>query len=353
MADNAAGHIMLQEIHEQPAALARLCDAELARVWAMAEKWSLNPPPFIFIAARGTSDHAALYAKYLFETVNGIPVGLAAPSVSSIYQAKIRWNGGLVIGISQSGEAADVISVIERAREGGAATLAITNVGDSPLAAAAEDTILLHANPERAVAATKTFTTTMAALLMLSAAIARNADLRHGLLRLPNLISDVLHLAPEIHGKVERFRYLEECVLLGRGFNMATAYELALKLRETCYIRAQPFASPDFVHGPIAILEEGYPVFAIAMRGAALPSIVTVMRQAQSRGAEVVVFGNAPQAVEAADISFPVLPDHDVPEELSPFTAIVAGQLFAQRLAVVKGVDPDQPRGLKKVTITR
>jgi glucosamine--fructose-6-phosphate aminotransferase (isomerizing) len=347
------GHLMLREIHEQPEALQRLVLAERARIWTLTERWHHTPPRFIALAARGTSDHAALYGKYLFETLTRIPVLLIAPSVVTIYGAHPRLAGGLVIGISQSGEAADVLAVLEQAAGDGADTLALTNVGGSPLAGAAHHTIELHARPERAVAATKTFTNTMAALVLLAAGMVREDGLVQELARLPAVVQELLAVAPALQAKVERFRYLEECVVLGRGYNLATAHELALKLRETSYVRAQPFASPDFVHGPIAIVEEGYPILAIAMQGAALPSIREVIAKARGRGAEAVIFGNAPAALAEADVAFPVALDAQVPEVLSPFPAIVAGQLFAQTLAVLKGLDPDQPRGLRKVTITK
>ncbi len=353
MHETAPGHLMISEIREQPLAISRLIDAELGRVWELAERWHTTPPKMVFIAARGTSDHAALYAKYLFETMNGIPVGLASPSVSSVYHAHVNYENALIIGISQSGEAADVISVLEQAARDGADTLAITNVGDSPIMEAAQHTLTLHANPEVSVAATKTFTSTLAALLLLSAAIGRDTILRDQLLGIPQLLQEVLGREGEIRGKVERFRYLEECVVLGRGYNLATAYELALKLRETSYTRAQPFASPDFVHGPIAIIEAGYPVIAFANQGPTLPSVMSVIEQTQARGAEAVVIGNAPDALRAANVSFSTEAEREVPEVISPFPSILAGQIIAQALSVLKGNDPDTPRGLRKVTITR
>ena len=352
MDHNVPGRHMLAEIREQPLAITRLVDAELERVWAMAEHWHRQPPRFIFIAARGTSDHVALYGKYLFETMNGIPTGLAAPSIASVYQANVRVDEALFIGISQSGEAADVVAVLEQARRNGAETLAITNVGASPLAAAAENTIELHAHPELAVAATKTYSSSLAALLILSAAIGQDETLSNYLRLLPALMQNVLCLEDQIRGKVERFRYLQECVVLGRGYNLGTAYELALKMRETSYTRAQPFASPDFVHGPIAIIDEGYPVIAIANSGATLPSVLEVLAQVQARGAEAVVIGNAPEAIALADVAFQLNAGEDVPEVISPFPATVAGQIFAYALSVLKNDDPDHPRGLRKVTIT-
>jgi glutamine---fructose-6-phosphate transaminase (isomerizing) len=346
------GKIMLSEIQEQPEAIARLLERECRPVWEMAQPWRETPPRFIFIAARGTSDHAALFAKYLFETMNGIPVGLASPSIASIYRAKVNMEGALIVGISQSGEAADVISVIQSAKRAGVATLAITNAGSSKLAAAAQQVILLHAEPEKAVAATKTFTSTLAALTLLSAAIGDSGRLLAQLRKVPQLIESVINEAEQIQEKVERFRFLEECVVLGRGYNLANSYELALKLRETCYVRAQAYASPDFLHGPIAILEKGYPVMAFANKGASLFSVLDVILQAKARGAEVVVFGNAPEALSSADVAFPVNIKQTVPEVISPFPGIVAGQLFSETLSLLKGINPDRPRGLHKVTVT-
>lgn len=353
MPEKSPGQRMSQEIREQPAAVNRLIDGELEHVWEMAGRWRRKRPVSIFIAARGTSDHVALYGKYLFEITNGIPMGLAAPSVASVYHAKVNVKGALFIGISQSGEAADVMGVLEQARAAGADTLAITNEADSPICQAADETILLRAGREKAVAATKTYTTSMAALLMLSAAIARSGELRDELRRVPELMANALRREAEIHTGVERFRYLTDCVVLGRGYNLCTAYELSLKLRETSYVRAQPFASPDFVHGPIAIVEAGYPVIAIANRGAVLESVKEVIAHVRRRGAEAVVIGNAPDALAMADVAFPTNPDIDVPEVISPFASAVAGQVFACALSVLKGNDPDHPRGLKKVTITR
>lgn len=352
MEQNERGRLMFSEIHEQPQAIREFIAQEQTRVWKLAEHWRQRRPRFIFIAARGTSDHAALYAKYLFETMNGIPMGLASPSIASIYQAKVDVEGALFIGISQSGEAADVISVMEQARKAGADTLAITNVADSELAQSAEHLIPLHAGPEKAVAATKTFTSTMAALLLLSAALGDNQQLLSHLTYIPVLLNDVLTNAEEIISKVERFRFLEDCVVLGRSYNLATAYELALKLRETTYVRAQAYASPDFLHGPIATLYKGSPVFAFVNQGATLPSVIEVLEQVKSRGAEIIMIGNAPDALAMADVTFPVNTSLDVPEVISPFPGIVAGQIISQTLSLLKGIDPDAPRGLHKVTIT-
>ncbi|HBN09950.1 MAG TPA: glucosamine--fructose-6-phosphate aminotransferase [Cyanobacteria bacterium UBA8530] len=341
------GQTMLGEIHEQPRCLSRLLEREFPRVLGMGGK----RPRLIMLAARGTSDNAAHYAKYLFECQNGIPTALAAPSVLGIYEARLDLKDVLIIGISQSGQAADVIAFLEKGEKMGARTLAITNEVDSPLARIAMETIPCHAGREEAVAATKTYTSTLLALLMLSAAFDRDQSLISSIERLPDRIVECLSHEEGIRRKVERFRYLEQCVVLGRGFNLCTALELSLKLRETCYIQAQPFAAPDFLHGPIAVVERGYPVLAIAAEGAVLSSLLEVIGQVKKRGAEAVVFTNSAEIASQGDhsISFGA----GLPEVLSPFPAIVAGQVFAQALALIRGIDPDSPRGLCKVTVTR
>jgi glucosamine--fructose-6-phosphate aminotransferase (isomerizing) len=344
---------MAQEIQEQPEAVARLVDREVPRVWALAERWRRRPPRFIVMVARGTSDHAALYGKYLFEIHTGRFVGLGAPSVASIYQASVDLRDALVIGISQSGQAADVIAALEGAKAAGAETLAITNVGDSPMTRVADETLELHANPECAVAATKTFTNSLAALLILAAAMADDAALREECLRLPQLLADTLALTQDLPELAQRFRYLDDCVALGRGYNLAIAYEFALKLRETAYVRVQPFASPDFVHGPIAILDDRYPVIAFANDGPALPSLLEVLAKVRGRGAETIVIGNAASAWTDADLALPLRLSRPIPEVISPFPCALVAQQLAHAIACAKGYDPDQPRGLQKVTITR
>ena len=347
------GAQMLQEIQEQPQAIARLLEQESERIWTLASRWRHAPPRFIVMVARGTSDHAALYGKYALEIHAGRFVGLGAPSVASIYHAPVDVRDALVIGISQSGEAADVIAAIEQARAAGADTLAITNVETSPLAAAAQDVIPLHAGPERAVAATKTFTSTLAALALLTAAIGEDDALRQACQTLPAVLAETLEATRTLAEQAQRFRYLEECVALGRSYNIATAYEFALKLRETAYVRVQPFASPDFVHGPIAILDEGYPVVAFANTGRALPSLLDVLALARARGAETIVIGNDPAAWDLADLAFPIRLSRQLPEALSPFPCALVAQQLAHAIARGKGYDPDHPRGLRKVTITR
>lgn len=353
MNDAAPGQQMITEIREQPEAIARLLDEEMKRVGGIVMRRGGALPKFVCIAARGTSDHAAVYMKYLFETLCGVPVALAAPSVITAYGGSLRAEGGLFVGISQSGEAADVLAVIEDAKRNGGDTLALTNVADSPLATMAAEVIPLHAGPETAVAATKTYMNSLAAALLLVVTLKGDDALRTALASLPELVAEAIRGEKAIREQAEQFKAMEECCVLGRGYDLANAHELSLKLRETCYMRAQPFATPDFVHGPIAVVEEGYPVFFFANEGAVLRSVMEVMAKVEALKAKTVVIGNAGEPLDRAGTAFPVNRGADVPEPLSPLPAIAAGQILSCALSVMKGVDPDQPRGLNKVTITR
>ena len=241
-----------QEIHQQPRVLAKLLDGERANVERLAADLRQRHITHCVIAARGTSDNAGRYAQYLFGAVNGLIVGLATPSLHTIYGRPPRYDDALVIGISQSGKSPDIISVIAEARRQGAVTLAISNFPHSDLAQAADHVISLHAGPEKAVAATKTYTAELTAIALLSAVAADDQEMLHTLGRVPAQIEQTLWLAPEIARQAERYRYMRVCVVIGRGYNYATAFETALKIKELNYIVAEPYSSADFMHGPVA-----------------------------------------------------------------------------------------------------
>ena len=251
------------EIFEQPAAIRRLLEIQAGPVREVAARVREESPSFVYLAARGTSDNAGLYAKYLWGISNGIPVALAAPSMFSVFKKPPRIGDSLVVGISQSGQSPDIVSVIEEGRRQGAMTLAITNDSDSPLANTAELVIDTVAGPEEAVAATKTYTTQLTAIAMLSVALSDDAEEREWLGRLPDLVEEGLKLDDRIEEASARYRYMNECVVLGRGFNSATAYEWSLKLKELAYVLAEPYSSADFQHGPVALAQPGFPVFAV------------------------------------------------------------------------------------------
>jgi glucosamine--fructose-6-phosphate aminotransferase (isomerizing) len=340
-----------EEIREQPDVLRRLLAEEPARVERIATALRQQPVRFVLIAARGTSDNAARYGQYLLGAHNRLPVALATPSLFSVYGEPPSLEGGLVVGISQSGQSPDIVAVLAEGRRQGAPTLAITNDAGSPLAAQADHVILLRAGEERAVAATKTYTSQLAALALLSCALGEDGDRLAALEQVPSVLERVLDGERQIARAAERYREMLRCVVLGRGYNYATAFEIALKLKELCYLDAEPYSSADFVHGPIAVVGSGYPALVIAPSGKMFGTMRDFGAELMTRGAELLVISDRQEILDEAVTPLP-LPE-GVPEWLSPLVVVVPGQLFALHLTLLKGFDPDRPQGLTKVTITR
>ena len=340
--------ILESEIYQQPDVLARLLDNPA--IPAVAKAIRDADPDFLVIAARGTSDHAANYAQYLFGIQAGLPVSLAAPSISTIYGHPPRYRKAVVIGISQSGHSVDVAQVVTDAAAQGALTITITNDANSLMAKAAAHHIALNAGEERSVAASKTYTAQVMALSLIVAHLLGKDDMLAELRQLPDMVSQVLGLAPTIKQRAERFRFMTRCVTLGRGYNYATAYEIALKLEELTYVTAEPYSSADFRHGPKAMVEPDFPVIAIAPRGATYADMLALIKELAERGADLTVISTEDEALATAQ-----LPLHlpAVPEWLSPIVAVVPGQLLAMATAAAKGHNLDKPRGLTKVTVTR
>lgn len=342
--------LMEYEILEQPELLTRLLENGRMRAEEVARRVREAEPSAVFIAARGTSDNAARYAQYLLGVHNQLAVGLATPSLFTVYDAAPSYSRSLVIGISQSGQSPDIVSVVAEARRQGALTLAITNDGASPLAAEAELCFDVHAGQERAVAATKTYTTQLFALAMISSALENNDERWRDLARLPDLMGETLALNADLVARTARYTYAERFVVIGRGFNYATAFETALKLKETSYVVAEPFSSADFLHGPIAMIDRGFPAVVVAPSGRVFDEMRDLISRLRERGAEAIAITDRVADVSDASNVLPLAP---APEWLSPLTAIVPGQLLALAQATLRGLNPDQPRGLSKVTYTR
>jgi glucosamine--fructose-6-phosphate aminotransferase (isomerizing) len=342
---------LYQEIHEQPQVLARLLAQEKEIIQHLAQAIQLRQISHVVIAARGSSDNAGRYAQYLLGAVNGLVVALATPSLFSVYKQPPRLANALVLGISQSGKSPDIVAVLAEARRQGALTAAITNVPNSDLGQEADYVIDLGAGEERSVAASKTYTGELAAIALLSATLAQQPQMLASLNLIPELVQASLALDSEVAHIAERYRYLQACVVIGRGFNYATAFELALKLKELTYIMAEPYSSADFMHGPLALIEHGFPVIVIAPSGVMLPEIYQFVRTLKQREAEVIIIGDEAQLLALARV--PLLLPQAVPEWLSPLTAIIPGQLLAMHLAAGRDYDPDHPRGLRKVTETK
>ena len=342
---------LISEILEQPQVLQHLLESQLDAAIEMAGIIGSRAIRSVFLAARGSSDNAGLYAKYLFGAVNRLPVALAAPSLFTTYDRAPNLEGQLVLGISQSGQSPDIVSVVAEGRRQGALTLAITNDAESPLATESELVLSTMAGPEKAIAATKTYTTQLLAIALLSAAMSEEAELRAELARVPALVEETLGLDDRIEAASERYRYMSQCVVLGRGFNYATAYEWSLKLKELAYVVAEPYSSADFQHGPVAIVSHGFPVLAAAPRGAVFDDLLALLSKlVREHEAELLVLSNEPEAFKLAQTPLQ-LPD-DLPEWLSPLVSIVPAQLFCYHLTRAMGYDTESPRQLSKITRT-
>lgn len=339
-----------REIHEQPEVIARVLGAERAAAEALAAEIRRRQVDHVIIAARGTSDNAARYAQYLFGAANRLQVGLAAPSLYTIYEAPPRFGNALVLGISQSGKSPDIVAVLAEARRQGALTAALTNFPASDLGHAAEYVIGLRAGEEQAVAATKTYTAELAAIALLSVAL-NNGERIEALRRVPDQVAEVLALHEDIALVAERYRYMTSCVIIGRGYNYATAFEMALKMKEMTYTVVEPYSSADFLHGPLALVAPGFPVIVVAPSGRMLPELRAFMATVSDRQAELIVISDDAATLSTARI--PLALPAGVPEWLSPLVSIVPGQLFAMNLAFTRDLDPDHPRALHKVTETR
>ena len=341
---------LYREIHEQPEVLARLLDQERPVIERLAATIKQRDIGHVVIAGRGTSDNAGRYAQYLLGAINGLLVTLATPSLFSIYKQPPRLANTLVLGISQSGKSPDIVAVLAEGRRQGTVTAAITNFADSELGQQADFVINLQAGVEKSVAATKTYTSELAAIALLSTMLAGSEKMEESLAAVPETVTATLALAPILAKITERYRYMRDCVVIGRGYNYATAFELALKLKELTYTIAEPYSSADFLHGPLALIEYGFPAIVIAPSGVMLPEINEFIGTLREREAEVIIISDDPDTLRSGRIQLPL--PKAVPEWLSPLTAIIPGQLFAMYLAHVRDYDPDHPRGLRKVTET-
>jgi len=344
---------LADEIREQPDVLARMLDRVRAieRVAAAVRERDVD---HVVIAARGTSDHAAIYAQYLFGVRLGIPVGLATPSVLSLYGTELRFGRALVIGISQSGESPDIVGVVAAGRRQGVPTIALTNDPASPLGLAAEHLLDIGAGPERAIAATKTYTGELLAMAILVAAWGSGTgalDGDPGLAAVPAGVAAALETEDVVASIAGELGSRDACVVVGRGYEYATAREWALKLKELAQVVADPYSAADFRHGPVALVDAGFPVLALAPSGRAAADVEALLRRVRDElGADTVVVSDRDDLLALA--RRPVRLVSGLPEHLAPIASIVPGQLYALHAARARGLDPDDPRHIAKVTRT-
>jgi len=340
---------MLDEIRRQPEVLARTLGSELRRIEKFRALINRRKPRLVVLVARGTSDNAAQFGRYLIEITTGIPVSLAAPSVTTVYSARLNYKEALIVALSQSGESMDTNQVLEQARKAGAVTVGITNESRSSLARIAEHVFLVRAGREKSVAATKTYTGQLMVLYLLAYALGakiRIADLEG----IADFASSALTLESEVAAMAERYRFMHHAVVVGRGLNYANSLEFALKLKETSYVIAEGFSSADFLHGPIAMLEPGFPAFLFTPSGPVWPSMQEMMIRLRGLKAETVVITDR-RNLTAANLASRVIPiPARIPELYSPIPYIIPAQLFAAALALEKNLNPDRPRALSKIT---
>jgi glutamine---fructose-6-phosphate transaminase (isomerizing) len=341
--------VLESEIYEQPNGIARLIEHEAENVQQMTTNLK-GKFKYVIIAARGTSDNAARYAQYLFGSHNRLQVSLATPSLFTLYESAPDMSNALIIGISQSGQSPDIVSVLTEGQRQGCPTISITNDTSSPLANASDYVIPLHAAPERSVAATKSYTASLAAMALFSCCLNENQHDLDDLRRVPSYMDQTLKDLWSSLEHVERYRYMEHCAVIGRGYNYSTAFEVSLKIKELTRTVAEPYSSADFRHGPIATIHQGFPVILIIPRGAIFKDVKELIDRLRNLQAETLIISDDSEVLVTAHLPLPV--PAGMPEWLTPLAAVLPGQLFALHLTLQKGLNPDDPEGLTKVTET-
>ncbi len=349
--------LLEREIREQPDCLARLLLRGRSALEEIATAVRRFAPAFVVTAARGSSDNAARYAKYLFGGHNRLVVSLGAPSLVTVYGTPPSLGRALVVGISQSGESDDIVALLVEGRRQGALTVAITNRPGSPLAQAAEYALDLGAGPEQSVVASKSYTCQLMALAMLSTALEGDMTRWRELEGVPHAARETLESyasgqLDQAAVAVAPLAAADRMVVVGRGFNFATAFEIALKIKETAYVMADPYATPDLFHGPLAMVEPGFPAIVIAAGGPTRVDVSLALDALHARGAHILAVSNDASVLARVPVHSRLPFVAEVPEWLSPIVAVMPGQLVALRLAEARGLDADRPRGLTKVTKT-
>lgn len=344
-------HKMLKEIYEQPAVMKRCFESNVEIIRLIAKNIKERNINNIIFVARGSSDNAATFGRYVIEILSGIPVGLAAPSVASLYKRDLQLEKTCVIGVSQSGQSEDICSFLDMAKRNRAMTIAITNNPSSKLSLIAEYKLNMNVGVEEAIAATKSFTAEIVLLELFAAFLAEDDKLVFELSNIENIIEDALSKEGLIKENIERFRYMNECFILGRGVSFPIALEFALKIQETSYVRAKGFSTSDFRHGPLAMIDKNIPVFIVAPVDETIEDNIEIAERLIREGIDIITFSDSDELNKKACKYIEIR--KDLNKFLKPLFAVPLVQLFSYYLCVLKGNDPDKPRHLSKVTITK
>lgn len=341
---NSLSSLMLQETEQSPAVVAGLLEKEAGTFAEIARLFQKSEPAVITTAARGSSDHAATFFKYLMEITMGIPVASIGPSVASVYGSKLKLKNGLHFTVSQSGASPDIVAAQEAAKKGGATTIAVVNVVDSPLGNAADVVLALHAAEEKSVAATKSFIAAVAALSGVVASASGDASLQAGLQRLPDALAAT---RPDGREAVENLLFNARSLYTGgRGTAFAIALEAALKAKETANIHAEAFSLAELMHGPMRLVEEGFPIVSFLPRDEAFDTNMQALKRLHSFGASIVSLSDA----ETPGFRLPSASTGNA--HLDPLVSLINYYRVIEAVTRRKGFDPDKPRNLNKVTVT-
>lgn len=339
------------EIFDQPASIKRILTEQKNNIQDIAKVIKKRDPGYVFLTARGTSDNAGRYANYLWGAKNQLPLALATPSLFSIYNQPPKLRNAMVVSVSQSGKSPDIVRVVEEGKKQGCMTISITNEPKSPLALLSDHVIHISAGIEVSTAATKTYTNELMAIAMLSAALSNDAKQWEELDFVSGWAEEVLRLDADLLQLALRYRYMQRCVVLGRGYNYCTAFEWSLKMKEMSYIITEPYSSADFLHGPVAMMETGFPVMGVLPSGVVFSTLFDTLQKIRTeQNVELTIISDSQRALDIAQSPIPL--PAGIPEWLSPIISIIPAQLFCYHLTNHKGLNVEKSRNIQKITET-
>ena len=340
---------LYHEITQQPDLASLLIEKEFSNISKIVKKVR-DRFDYILIAARGSSDNAGRYAQYLYGINNHFQVALSTPSLFTLYSSPPNLSNALILSISQSGMSPDIVEIVKNARSQNCASICITNNPDSPLSSESDFTIPIHAGEEKAIAATKSYTNSLVALAMLSAAFSDETTFMDQIRQIPDRMKATIDETESQLDMIQRYRYIDSCAVLGRGLNYSTTFEIALKVKELSGINANPYSSADFRHGPIATIYKSFPVILVAPHGKVFNDMQQMFEDVKNLQAETITITSDDKMLGESNLGFRI--PSDIPETLSPVVSVIPGQFLGRQLAIERGLNPDKPEGLHKVTET-